>query len=538
MGLFDRSNSRASKRKLAPPLQDARSPLKTIVQRPLPEFQRQPTYNPWRHYASATTSPTLERSDPFIERTVRPSPSMQSLQSVRSTITEKRRTSRIPRSSSDTIRPIVSDEGSPTKHTRYEKFLRMRSSSSLSIFPRTSTPLPPLSESNIPDGRMSIDQAGRVLNAGQEKLARHIRESGHRLKHSASKLSLISNFSNLSDVEEKPRIALRSPCRVHGQRNCSCARNIACSITSPQEFKHVTHAERQHFKNLATRSQNDLVADYSVMRARQRPSQDLNGIRAEEIPASSRCSLDAGSTLQTTPTRHGYLDAALPSPVPSLISANSADSLSSSQPSASTSRENLNSARSTYNFSRHLPELRSPRTPVQLRQRPSCESISTNSSAYYERLGKLSIRKISSTPSNHSDTDSMYTVSEPPTPGDDTPCLSPLDKFSYHFAQALDSSLPSVVEDDDTFAGPGTPTATTPPPFIESYRTKKLPAVPSIERLHNVQQAKPVRITRIPVSPPRQLRHTGSLPKEQTMRTSVARKLYTGMLAGESDDEQ
>jgi len=522
MGLFDRSTSRASnKRSAESAIQDGRPSFHSIVHKHVSEHRRQESYDPWKHYTTPSQSTELPSlpcpsSDPFVEKTVRKQRSVLSLRSANLQGGERKKLSKIPRSSSDTIRPVGSLE-SPTKKSARPQLTSRISSPSLSIFPRASTPLSSLAESATYEPRGSMESAGRAFVQGQEKFAKHLRESGHRLKHSASKLSLLSTVSNVNEIEEaKPRPALRSPCRTHGQRNCACKREIACSITEPAEFKHVTHAAREQFKNIATRSQNDLIADFSVMRAAQRPCKDLNGIVAEEIPASTRCSLDATSVLQTTPTRRQHIDSALPSPVPSLSSTCSDDSLQSSRPDSSISNDSPISRRPSCSFSRPFPDGRPPKVS-HLATRASYDSvISASSPTYHDRFGKpYPKRKPSMTLSGiaNSDTDSVFTCSEPSTPADING-LSALDTFPFQFVQAFESGLSSVEEVDDAMA-----VRSVPPQFIEVYRTKALPPVPSVERQGSLklESARPIRLRRVPVT----LRHTGSLPVSSARDSAV-----------------
>jgi len=517
MGLFDRSNSRSCHRapidlEEAPVVPDGQPSFTTMQ-----KLQRQQRYDPWKHYASSNASPAMERDDPFVNTpTLKKSPSMRCPRSVTRSSIDKMRTSRIPRPSVDVVRPTV-EEIPQIRRAKDESptLKRKISSSFLSIFPRP-TPLPCLPEPEQPEGRFSIDQAGRAFSAraGQEKekLTRHLRESGNRLKHSASKLSLVSSFSNMNEIEDasKSRPFLRSPCRIHGHHSCACTRAIACSITQPVEFQHVTHAVPQQFKNLKSRSRNDLVTDYSVMRAAHKPSQDLSGIRAEEIPASTRCSLDASSALQLTPTPRSGLESTLPSPVPSLTSTSSVDSLTSSPAASSRASQEIltTPTKTAYSFSRPFLDGRPPRLS------PSCDSLTAAPTSHHDRFTRSNLKRQPSLniyhSSRQSDADSTFTTSEPSTPNEDVLTLSPFDNISWQFMQTFESGLPSVVEDDVS----GT---TTPPPFLEAYRTKRLPAVPPRISSQKFQQAKPMKISRVPVTPPRQLRRTGALSAKPSL---------------------
>jgi len=247
------------------------------------------------------------------------------------------------------------------------------------------------------------------------------------------------------------------------------------------------------------------------MRAAHKPSQDLSGIRAEEIPASTRCSLDASSTLQLTPTRRGDLGSTLPSPVPSLTSTSSVDSLASSPAVSSTaSQENLTTpTKSAYSFSRPFLDGRPPRMS------PSCDSLNTTPTAHHDRFIRSNLKRqpslnIYQSSRHNSDADSNFTTSEPTTPNEDLLTLSPFDNISWQFMQTFESGLSSVVEDDMS----GT---TTPPPFLEAYRTKQLPAVPPRTSSQKFHQAKPMKISRVPVAPPRQLRRIGALSAKPSL---------------------
>jgi len=515
MGLFDRSNSRTSHRVPVHAEHSNSVPESEPSFTTSQKFQRQQKHDAWKHYGSANTPPALERENPFDNNTptLKKSPSIRCLRSATRPSMDKMRTSRIPRPSTDSVRPTPEDLPQ-TKRARHETpaLKRQVSSSLLSIFPRPS-PLPCLRETEQSEGCFSMDHAGRAFSAraGQEKekLTRHLRESGHRLKHSASKLSLMSSISNMGEAEEasRPRPTLRSPCHIHGHRTCACTRTIACSITQPLEFQHITHAVPQQFKNIKSRSRNDLVTDFSVMRAAHKPSQDLSGIRAEEIPISARCSLDAVSALQATPARRGVIDSSLPSPVPSLTSTSSVDSLANSPMiSSRTSQENLTTpTKSAYSFSRPFLGGRPPRMS------PSSDSLCTAATAHHDRFGRSQLKRQPSLNFYQnilpSDAESTFTISEPSTPTDDIQTLSPYDNISWQFMQAFESGLPKVVENDDKISS----TTTTPPPFLEAYRTKKLPSVPHRTSSQKFQQAKPMKISRVPVMPPKQLRRTGTL---------------------------
>lgn len=113
----------------------------------------------------------------------------------------------------------------------------------------------------------------------------------------------------------------------------------------------------------------------------------------------------------------------------------------------------------------------------------------------------------------NSDTDSVFTCSEPSTPAD-VNGLPVLDTFPFQFVQAFESGLSSVEEVDDATA-----VRSVPPQYLEVYRTKALPPVPSVERQGSLklESARPIRLRRVPVM----LRHTGTLPVSSARESAV-----------------
>lgn len=54
-------------------------------------------------------------------------------------------------------------------------------------------------------------------------------------------------------------------------------------ISSPFDFQHLTHTDRNQFAALQETSQNDLVAEFWAVRASQAPRRDLTGIKADDL---------------------------------------------------------------------------------------------------------------------------------------------------------------------------------------------------------------------------------------------------------------
>lgn len=245
--------------------------------------------------------------------------------------------------------------------------LRTTKGDSLSLFPRPQLKRSPSSISLArPGSRSSLASAAITGNlsspirASTERLADGLRTSGRRLKHSASKLSLVSMMDE-SEEADKFR-ALKSPCKVHAPRRCDCQVPLIWPISPPLDFRHVTHALPQQFKNISNRSQSDLVADFSTVRASQLAHLDIRGIKTQDL-RSCRSSLDGTASSQISST------------VPSLMSSSSYDSLHSARPSSQASEDgtirssttmvsrqsSIVLARSKGSFSRPFPNGRPPR---------------------------------------------------------------------------------------------------------------------------------------------------------------------------------
>lgn len=65
-------------------------------------------------------------------------------------------------------------------------------------------------------------------------------------------------------------------------------------ISDPFDFHHLTHTKPSQFQALNETRENDLVTEFSVIRASQRPQPDLKGIRAEDINFRNFSSDDLG----------------------------------------------------------------------------------------------------------------------------------------------------------------------------------------------------------------------------------------------------
>jgi hypothetical protein len=65
------------------------------------------------------------------------------------------------------------------------------------------------------------------------------------------------------------------------------ASDLKDRISSPFDFQHLTHTDRHRFAALQEASENELVVEFSAVRASQAPRRDLTGIKAKDIHANN-----------------------------------------------------------------------------------------------------------------------------------------------------------------------------------------------------------------------------------------------------------
>ena len=70
------------------------------------------------------------------------------------------------------------------------------------------------------------------------------------------------------------------------------------SISGPYNFQHLTHTGAHHAKSLQNASQNDLITEFSAIRASQAPLTKLRGIKAERLELKNR----SGGSQAVSPT--------------------------------------------------------------------------------------------------------------------------------------------------------------------------------------------------------------------------------------------
>ncbi|MCJ1458654.1 hypothetical protein MMC28_009028 [Mycoblastus sanguinarius] len=85
------------------------------------------------------------------------------------------------------------------------------------------------------------------------------------------------------------------------------------NISEPFNFHHLTHTMPHHVQRLDDASINDLVSEFSAIRASQRPRRELRGIKAEDIPRRS-FAREASGSANSSPPRTAYADSPSLSP--------------------------------------------------------------------------------------------------------------------------------------------------------------------------------------------------------------------------------
>ncbi|KAF2679592.1 hypothetical protein K458DRAFT_393720 [Lentithecium fluviatile CBS 122367] len=117
------------------------------------------------------------------------------------------------------------------------------------------------------------------LNAGRRSLFRG--KKGKRLSGSLSP-SFSSPDIDEADAGTKRTSVLRKNRRPNNLSERSTS-DLKHRISSPFDFQHLTHTDRHQFASLQEASENELVVEFSAVRASQAPRRDLTGIKAQDL---------------------------------------------------------------------------------------------------------------------------------------------------------------------------------------------------------------------------------------------------------------
>lgn len=125
------------------------------------------------------------------------------------------------------------------------------------------------------------------------------------------------------------------------------ADHLKSLISDPFDFHHLTHTSPAQFQSLDTARENDLVTEFSAIRASQRPVTELKGIRADDIQFRDLTPEDLNAYGPTTPGEEP-VSVAISTPD---ASPSASFSISPKQPDYKARRE----SRVVENFSRPVP---------------------------------------------------------------------------------------------------------------------------------------------------------------------------------------
>ncbi|KAF9883526.1 hypothetical protein FE257_003401 [Aspergillus nanangensis] len=120
----------------------------------------------------------------------------------------------------------------------------------------------------------------------QESMTKSLFTRGSRiLRRQGSKFNIVATVDEADEAErEKPRFEVADIfTRHHRSRQSNAQDNIKSLISDPFDFHHLTHTSPSHFQELDQTRENDLVTEFSAIRASQRPVTGLKGIRAEDL---------------------------------------------------------------------------------------------------------------------------------------------------------------------------------------------------------------------------------------------------------------
>ncbi|CAG8894825.1 unnamed protein product [Penicillium egyptiacum] len=132
----------------------------------------------------------------------------------------------------------------------------------------------------------SDERAGSSLGLRsdkQDKPSRSFLARGSRiLRRQGSKINIVATLDEEDEADrekarpERERFGRRARHTDHSER-------LKSIISDPFDFHHLTHTNPSQFQSLDQTRENDLVTEFSAIRASQRPQTDLKGIRAEDI---------------------------------------------------------------------------------------------------------------------------------------------------------------------------------------------------------------------------------------------------------------
>ncbi|KAL4787788.1 hypothetical protein BJX76DRAFT_317651 [Aspergillus varians] len=133
------------------------------------------------------------------------------------------------------------------------------------------------------------DRTGSAAGARHdrhESVTKSLLSRGSRiLRRQGSKVNMVGTLDEEEEIErDRPRFDFG---RHHKTRSNDSHEQMKRLISDPFDFHHLTHTSPAQFQALGRTRENDLVTEFSAIRASQKPVANLKGIRAEDINLQS-----------------------------------------------------------------------------------------------------------------------------------------------------------------------------------------------------------------------------------------------------------
>ncbi|KAL2013489.1 hypothetical protein VTN00DRAFT_1014 [Thermoascus crustaceus] len=163
------------------------------------------------------------------------------------------------------------------------------------------------------EGR-SGSTAGISIAEKTERTRAFFSRGSRILRRQGSKFSISATLDE-EDEGDRERQKLEFFSRSHRSRQSDAHEQLKRIISDPFDFHHLTHTSPSQFQALDNASRNELVTEFSAIRASQKPGTELKGIRAEHIHFRNFSSEDLWNTGSATKTDEPQPTSAVSPPV-------------------------------------------------------------------------------------------------------------------------------------------------------------------------------------------------------------------------------
>ncbi|KAJ5081369.1 hypothetical protein NUU61_009633 [Penicillium alfredii] len=197
---------------------------------------------------------------------------------------------------SDTPSTRSSNEGPEHVHSRSRSTAHTHSPKRLSVFggrsrsnttTSTTSRRSPSSSMTSTDGSSQDERTSSALGfrAERPEKPRSFLARGSRiLRRQGSKINIVATLDEADELDrEQPRSEKSHFFSRHHTRQINHHEHLKSLISDPFDFHHLTHTNPSQFQSLDQTRENDLVTEFSAIRASQRPQTGLKGIRADDI---------------------------------------------------------------------------------------------------------------------------------------------------------------------------------------------------------------------------------------------------------------